>query len=54
MTQMQNQNMWERDERQPVVKKVMSCEKLFNREDILFHQSQKEFNSCDLWGGKFR
>jgi hypothetical protein len=51
---MQEQNMWERDERQKkIVKKVMSCGNLLTRGDILLHQSQKEFYSCDLGGGKF-
>jgi hypothetical protein len=32
----------------------MSCGNLLNHGDILLHQSQKGFNSCDLWGGKFK
>jgi hypothetical protein len=35
-------------------KKVMSCGNLLNHGDILLHQSQKEFNSCDLEGGEFK
>jgi hypothetical protein len=35
-------------------KEVMSCGNLLNHGDILLHQSQNEFNSCDLWGGEFK
>jgi hypothetical protein len=36
---------------EPVGKKVRN---LLTHEDILLHQSQKEFISCDLAGGKFK
>jgi hypothetical protein len=42
------------DENEPIEKEVISCGNLLNDGDILLHQSQKEFNSCDLWGGKFK
>jgi hypothetical protein len=32
-------------------RRFMSCGNLLNHGDILLHQSQKEFNSCDLGGG---
>jgi hypothetical protein len=33
---------------------VMSSGNLLNHGDILHHQSQKEFNSCDLGGDEFK
>jgi hypothetical protein len=35
-------------------KEVMSCGNLLNHGETLLHQSQKEFNSCDLGGGEFK
>jgi hypothetical protein len=35
-------------ENEPFEKEVMSFGNLLNYGDILLHQSQKEFNSCDL------
>jgi hypothetical protein len=46
--------MWERDEREQIVKKLMSCVNLLNHGDILIHQSQKEFNSFDLGVDKLK
>jgi hypothetical protein len=42
------------DEKEPVGKEVMSCGNLLNHGDILLHQSQKEFNGCDLGRGEFK
>jgi hypothetical protein len=42
------------DENEPIEKKVMSCGNLLNHGDIQLHQSQKEFNSCNLLGGKVK
>jgi hypothetical protein len=42
------------DEIEPLVKKVMSCGNLLNHGDILLHQSQKEFNGCDLGRDEFK
>jgi hypothetical protein len=41
-------------ENEPIEKKVMFCGNLLNYGDILLHQSQKEFSSCDLGVGKFK
>jgi hypothetical protein len=41
-------------ENEPIGEKVMSFGNLLNHGDILLHQSQKEFSSCDLRGGKFK
>jgi hypothetical protein len=42
------------DENEAIEKEVMSCGNLLNHGDILLHQSQIEFNICDLGGGKFK
>jgi hypothetical protein len=42
------------DKNEPTGKEVMSCRNFLNYGDIPLHQSQKEFNSCDLEGGKFK
>jgi hypothetical protein len=39
---------------EPIGEKVISCGNILNLGDILLHQSQKEFNSCDLRGGNFK
>jgi hypothetical protein len=39
---------------EPIEKEVMSCGNLLTLGDILLHQSQKEFNSYYLGGGKFK
>jgi hypothetical protein len=36
------------DEKEPFWKEVMSYGNLLYHGDILLHQSQKDFNSCDL------
>jgi hypothetical protein len=41
------------DKNEPIGKKVMSCGNLLTRVDILIHQPQKEFSSCDFGGSKF-
>jgi hypothetical protein len=37
-----------------IVKKVMSRGSSLTHGYVLLHQTQKEFNSCDLAGGKFK
>jgi hypothetical protein len=41
-------------ENEPIGEKIMSYGNLLSHGDILLHQSQKKFNSCDLGGGKFK
>jgi hypothetical protein len=41
-------------ENEPIGEKVVSCGNLLNHGDILLHQSQIEFNSCDVRGDEFR